>query len=101
MNNNREGAVSCCGISLPALEVEETDDAHAIEIERVENDYCITLPNEMRKHHYISFVAYATTDKFDMIKLYPEGNARVRFPVRGHGQIYYYCNKHGLFAKKI
>ena len=96
-----EALVSCCGISLPALEVEETDDAHAIEIERVENDYCITLPHEMRKHHYISFVAYATTDKFDMFKLYPEGNARVRFPVRGHGQIYYYCNKHGLFAKKI
>ena len=96
-----EALVSCCGISLPALEVEETDDAHAIEIERVENDYCITLPHEMRKHHYISFVAYATTDKFDMIKLYPEGNARVRFSVKGHGQIYYYCNKHGLFAKKI
>lgn len=96
-----EALVSCCGISLPALEVEETDDAHTIEIERVENDYCITLPHEMRKHHYISFVAYATTDKFDMIKLYPEGNARVRFPVKGHGQIYYYCNKHGLFEKKV
>jgi hypothetical protein len=36
-----------------------------------------------------------------LVKFYPEGNAETRLGLRGMGRLYYYCNRHGLFQKKI
>ena len=93
--------VSCCGITLPALEAEEGDDEHTVTIEEVEDEHFITVHHPMTKAHYISFVACVTSDRFQMVKLYPEGNAQTRLQLRGMGYVYYYCNQHGLFRKKI
>ena len=92
--------VSCCGITLPALEAEEADDHHAVTIENVEDEHFITIHHPMTKQHFISFVAFATTDRMQMVKFYPEGNAQTRLQLRGMGDLYYYCNNHGLFKKK-
>lgn len=93
--------VSCCGITLPALEAEETDEDHIINIEPVEDEKFITVKHEMTKSHYISFIAYVTSDKIHFVKLYPEGNAETRMQFRGRGFLYIYCNRHGLMKKKI
>ena len=93
--------VSCCGITLPALEAEESDDDHTVTIENVEDEHFITVHHPMTKAHYISFVAYVTSDRFQMVKLYPEGNAQIRLQLRGMGYLYYCCNQHGLFRKKL
>lgn len=93
--------VSCCGITLPALETEETDEEHTINIEPVEDEKFITVKHEMTKSHYISFIAYVTSDKIHFVKLYPEGNAETRIQFRGRGFLYIYCNRHGLMKKKI
>ena len=92
--------VSCCGITLPPLEAEEPDDDHAITIERVEDEHFITVHHSMTKQHFISFVAFVTSDRLQMVKLYPEGNAETRLQLRGRGYLYYYCNHHGLFKIK-
>ena len=96
-----DSLVSCCGITLPALEAEEADQGHAITIENVENEHFITIHHPMTKAHYISFVAYVSSDRIQMVKLYPEGNAQTRLQLRGFGTLYWYCNQHGLFRKKI
>ena len=93
--------VSCCGITLPALEAEEADEEHTINIEPVEDEKFITVKHEMSKSHYISFIAYVTSDKIHLVKLYPEGNAETRIQFRGRGFLYIYCNRHGLMKKKI
>ena len=93
--------VSCCGITLPALEAEETDDDHAITIENVEDEHFVTVHHPMTKAHYITFIAFVTSDRIQMVKLYPEGNAETRLQLRGKGHLYYYCNQHGLFKKKV
>ena len=93
--------VSCCGITLPPLEAEETDEAHTITIENVEDEQFITVRHPMTKTHYISFLAFVTSDRMQMVKLYPEGNAETRMQLRGMGNLYYYCNQHGLFRKKV
>ena len=93
--------ISCCGIALPPLEAEEADEAHEINIEKVEDEYFITINHEMTKTHFISFIAHLTSDKVHFVKLYPEGNAEVRLQLRGKGYLYFYCNKHGLIKKKI
>ena len=93
--------VSCCGITLPALEAEEGDEDHVLHVERVEDEHFVTVQHPMTKEHFISFIASVTSDRLQMVKLYPEGNAETRLQLRGRGYLYYYCNRHGLFKKKI
>lgn len=96
-----DAVVSCCGITLPALEAEEADDHHHITIEKVEDEHFISIPHPMTKQHFISFLAFATSDRLQMVKFYPEGNAETRLQLRGRGYLYFYCNQHGLFRKKV
>lgn len=93
--------VSCCGITLPALEAEEPDEMHQITVEKVEDEHFVTVKHSMTKQHYISFIAYLTSDRVQFVKLYPEGNAETRLNLRGGGYLYIYCNKHGLMKKKV
>lgn len=96
-----EAVISCCGITLPVLEAEEPDGEHEIKIERVEDEHFISISHEMSKNHYISFIAFASCDRFQLVKLYPEGNAEARLNLRGGGYLYIYCNKHGLMKKRV
>lgn len=93
--------ISCCGVTLPALEAEEADEAHCPRIETVEDERFITLDHPMDKSHYISFLAFATADRFQLVKLYPEGSAEARIPLRGRGTLYFYCNRHGLMKRRL
>lgn len=96
-----DAVISCCGIKLPALDAEETDDDHRITIEKVEDEHFITVQHPMTKEHFLSFIAFLTTDTVQFVKLYPEGNAETRLYLRGKGYLYIYCNKHGLMKKKV
>ena len=93
-----EAAIHCHGILLTPLEAEPADERHMLSIERVEDEYYVRIDHSMTKEHYISFVAAASSDQMQMVKLYPEGNAEVRFKIRGVRRIFYYCNRDGLFS---
>lgn len=96
-----DAVISCCGITLPTLEAEGADEAHEIKIEKVEDEYFVTVNHEMTKTHFISFIAHLTSDKVHFVKFYPEGNAETRLQLRGKGYLYIYCNKHGLMKQKV
>jgi transcriptional regulator with XRE-family HTH domain len=96
-----DAVISCHGITLPPLEAEEADADHEIVIEKVEDEHFITVRHSMTKEHFISFIAFLTSDRVQFVKLYPEGNAETRINLRGGGYLYIYCNKHGLMKKKI
>ena len=96
-----DAMISCCGIQLPALEAEEPDAAHSMEIQRPEDELFVFSDHRMSKDHYLSFIAYMTPDRCVIKALYPEGNAEARFFFRGTGWLYYYCNQHGLFRMKV
>ena len=96
-----EAVVSCCGITLPALEAEPEDEAHHLEIEQVEDEYYVSIHHEMSKTHYISFILAVQDDGFEIKKLYPEGNAEARFKISRTKGFKYYCNKHGLYQVAI
>ena len=93
--------VSCCGITLPALEAEEADETHPVTIEKVEDEHFLTISHPMTKQHFISFMAYVTADRMQLVKFYPESDAETRLQLRGRGYLYYYCNRHGLFRQKV
>ena len=109
-----EASISCCGIALPVLEVENAVDGripaapenaaaadpsvHLPQVEVADGEVYLTMEHPMGKDHFISFMAYVTTDQVFFRKLYPEQTADARFPYRGLGTIFAYCNRHGLFA---
>ncbi len=96
-----ETVISCCGITLPALEADAPDADHPMKIDYTDGKYCATLAHPMTKEHSISFIAYLTDSVCDLRKLYPEGDAEARFYARGRGEIYAYCNHHGLIKSPI
>ena len=96
-----DALVSCCGITLPPLEAEEFDSDHPLTITPVENEHFLSLEHPMTKEHFISFLAFITGDRVQLVKFYPEGNAETRLSLRGHGIVYAYCNHHGLMKQKI
>jgi desulfoferrodoxin len=104
-----EGTFSCCGIRLTAAEAEKCSDCadsnennkHLIQVERIDDEYAVTVAHPMEKNHYISFIAYVSSQRFQLEKLYPEQNAQARFRIQGHGKFYIYCNKDGLFYQTI
>ncbi len=101
LHSTGSAMVSCCGVALPPLEAESADDGHQMNCETIEHEYFISVEHPMTKDHYISFVAYCTAQRFELVKLYPEGSAEARFFSRGHGMFFWYCNHHGLFSKRI
>lgn len=92
-----EGSFSCCGVHLAPCEAEEPDEAHALQVERIEDEWYVTLDHPMNKEHFISFIAYVTMDGITLKKLYPEQEAAARFRMGASGTLYAYCNRHGLF----
>ena len=98
-----EAVISCCGIALPPLDAETPGEhcPYPLKVERVEDEYFVSIEHPMEKSHHISFMAAVTDSRVELKKLYPEGPAEARFKIRQTEFIYYYCNKHGLYVKKI
>ena len=92
-----EAVIHCHGILLSPCQAEETNENHMIFIERVEDEYYVRVEHDMTKQHYISFIAGLSSDKIQMVKLYPEGNAEARIKINGVKRILFYCNRDGLF----
>ena len=109
-----EGSFSCCGVQLLPCEAEPAEPGelaapaeelepgsagcHAISVERIEDEWYVTLDHPMRKDHFISFIAYVSTGGATIQKLYPEQEAAARFRAGMSGVIYAYCTRHGLFS---
>ena len=94
-------AISCCGKKLLPLELKKADAADRLSVEIIENEFFISANHEMTKEHYISFVALITDDTLILRKQYPEWDLQARIPFFAHGQLVWYCTRHGLFYQSI
>lgn len=93
------GEFRCCGEVLSKLEA--ADGTGKIRVEVVDGENYVTLDHPMEKDHYITFLAYVTTDRVYFKKLYPEQNAETSFPRRGLGTLYACCTRDGLFSVRV
>lgn len=96
-----EAVIHCHGIQLSRCQAEEVNENHRVSVEKVEDEYFIHIDHDMTKQHYISFIAALSSDKIQMVKLYPEGNAEARVKINGVKRILFYCNRDGLFAVSV
>ena len=101
MLSTGEAVVSCCGITLPPQEAEETDEEHCIQTDVVEDEFFVSMRHPMTKEHFISFLAAVSDQGIQFVKLYPEGNAEARFKISRVRYLYAYCNRHGLFQLNL
>ncbi len=93
-----ESVIHCHGVLLQPAEAEIADEDHKIIVERTEDEYYVRIEHEMTKNHYISFIAAASSDNMQMVKMYPEWEAQARFKLNSIKRIYFYCNRSGLFS---
>ncbi|MBC3900762.1 helix-turn-helix domain-containing protein [Acetobacterium malicum] len=101
-----DAELSCCGRKLAPLVAKPADEKHTAVVTDDDGEYYITFDHEMSKAHFISFVAYVSTDRSLFIRLYPEQTAAVRLPKMSGGKLgkkfgsklYYYCSKEGLWV---
>lgn len=90
--------VQCHGVTLVPEQAQEPDEDHAISVERIEDEYYVSLDHEMTKQHYISFIAAVADDGIQIRKIYPESTAEARFRIAGVRKFLCYCNRDGLFG---
>ena len=93
--------LSCCGRTLEPLTAQKPDEAHRLTVEPVEDEWFLTASHPMEKSHYLSFAALVKGDQVVLVKRWPEWDFQVRFPRRGHGMLFWYCTRHGLFRQTL
>lgn len=93
--------VSCCGRKLAPLEPRKAREEEKLTVEGVENDWYVTGDHPMRKEDYVSFVAFATGNRLQVVKQYPEWDLQTRIPGRNHGMLLWYSQKQGLLYQLV
>jgi len=99
--------VTCCGKPMELLVANTVDAAqekHVPVYERVEDEIVVKVgevEHPMEKEHFISWIAQVTENQTTRIRLYPEQATTVRFKYIPGAVLYAYCNKHGLWSKKV
>lgn len=93
--------ILCCSRKLKALIPQKATEEQRLSVEEIENDWFITSDHSMEKDNYITFVAFATGDKIQLIKQYPEWDFSLRIQKRGHGMLLWFAANEGLMYQLI
>lgn len=96
-----EASISCCGITLPPLKAEPSDEEHMISLQRIDDELFVSVEHPMEKDHFISFIAAVSDQRVQLLKLYPEGNAEGVFKIDYIKKVFAYCNRHGLYEAAV
>lgn len=96
-----DAEVSCCGKKLTVQIMKKAEENEKLSVQVLENDWFITSVHPMTKNHYISFAAFVTGDRIQIMKQYPEWYLNVRIPKGGHEMLIWYCTIHGLFYQLL
>ncbi|MFD1739199.1 helix-turn-helix domain-containing protein [Bacillus salitolerans] len=96
-----DSTISCCGKKLEQLVAKKALDDEKLSISEIDNEWFITSEHPMTKNHYISFIAFATGDRVEIIKMYPEWGLQSLIPKRKHGKLIWYDTQLGLYYQLI
>ena len=76
-----------------------------VPVYEIDDDFMTVMVGEvnhpMDDNHYIMWVALASDDSFEMVKLKPGDEPKVTFKYVKGAEIYAYCNLHGLWKSEI
>ena len=93
--------VSCCGRRLTALTPVKAPEEKKLTVEPVEDEWFVHGDHPMTRENYVSFIAFATVDRVEVIRHYPQWCLETRIPNRGHGTLMWYSDADGLLYQFI
>ena len=96
-----DAAVSCCGGPLEALTPQKAPPRQRPRAAPAEDEWFLTSDHPMTKEHHIALVAFASGDRLELVRQWPEWDLQLRLPRRGHGMLLWYCTRHGLFWQPL
>lgn len=99
--STESGELTCCGRRLSPLPVQKAEGEDRLDAVLSDGEWYITGRHEMRREHYISFLALLSGDTVLIKKLYPEWGLEVRLPRIPNATLLWYCTEHGLFSQAL
>jgi superoxide reductase len=104
---NGGGTLVCCGQDMKKLNANTTDAAqekHVPAISKADGKIEVAVGSTlhpMLAEHYIEWIALVTEDKVEIKFLKPGEEPKAAFNAVESGEIYEYCNLHGLWKASI
>ena len=101
------GTLTCCGQAMTKLIANTTDAArekHVPAVVREGGKIKVTVgavPHPMLVEHYIQWIALVSGSKVEFKFLEPGEEPKAEFDEVDSGEVYAYCNLHGLWKKKF
>ena len=96
-----EATIACCGRTLAETVPVKAVEGQKMNVERIEDEWYITTDHPMTKENHISFTAFATGERLEVIRHYPEWNLSVRIPKHYHGKFMWYAKDVGLLYQLV
>lgn len=93
--------ITCCGRVLEESTLKKAAPEQQLTVELVEDEWFLSSDHPMTKENYIHFIAFATGDRIQIIKQYPEWNVQTRISTRDHGLLIWYCTDDGLLYQTL
>lgn len=93
--------ICCCGHKAAPLTAQKADREHELTVTKDDGEWYVTSAHEMRREHYLSFLAFLTEDTLIVKKQYPEWNLETRLPFFARAVLFWYCTKDGLFYRVV
>lgn len=101
------GTLACCGKPMTKLEANSTDAAkekHVPVVTKEDNKIRVAVGSTlhpMLPEHYIEWIALVAEDKVEFKFLKPGEDAIAEFADVKSGEVYAYCNLHGLWKTEF
>lgn len=100
---NGGGTLKCCGEPMKLLTANTSDGAHekhvpvAVKANGEVKVHVGSIEHPMIDAHYIQWIALVTDNNVELTYLHPGDRPHVTFKDKGFGEVYEYCNLHGLW----
>lgn len=101
------GTMTCCHQEMTKLKPNTSDGAtekHVPDIKVEDGKIKVQIGSTLHPstpEHYIEWIALVTDDKLQLTYLLPGNDPRAEFDAVESGEIYEYCNLHGLWKAEI
>lgn len=102
--NCEDCGIVCCGEPMKDVKSNSVDAAFEkhIPVYEIEgSNIVITVNHVMEEDHYIKWISYVTNNLEITKQFKPNEELKLIVPYEKGAKIYSYCNKHGLWEKKI
>ena len=95
--------ITCCNENMVVVKPNSVDAAFEKHVPNYEIDgdkLIVRVNHVMDEDHYIEWIAFVSDETEEFVYLKPGIEAKVEFKNQ-KGNLYSYCNKHGLWIKEI